>query len=221
MTHLTVRNLHIEYPDQRVFDDVDLDVDENEILAIETHVLDGGSSLLKALGGMMTGINGSVLLDDVDLLDDPPSEELFRIGFVYEEMGLLSHYDVYRNICLPLQFHTELNPLEIYERVDSICKLLNIDESLMRLRPYHLNDVQTRMINLARALVVNPKLLLIDELEGGMSDDILRATMLTLRQRQQEAPMAIVITTSSELVLSLADRVLSIADFGLVERVPA
>lgn len=221
MATLDVKDLHIEYPDKLVFESVNLSVEDNEIVAIETHVLDGGTSLLKAIGGLMSGVGGEAQLDGIDLLDDPPAETLFSVGFVYEEMGLLSHYDVYRNISLPLQFHTDLNPLEIMDKVQSVCELLGIDTELLSMRTHQLNDVQTRMINLARALAVSPRLLLIDELEGGMSDDILRDTMLTLRQRQQQEPMAIIIATSSELVMSLADRVLSIRDCTLVERLAA
>ena len=213
-----VKDLHIEFPDRLLFDSVDLSVNDEEIVAIETGVLDGGTSLLKGIAGFLTGISGSVDIEGVDLLRRPSPDVLYRVGFVYEDMGLLSRYDVYHNICLPLQFHTDLNPLEIHEEVETVCALIGIEEALLPLRPYHLNDVQTRMVNLARALIVNPRLLLIDELEGGMSDDLLEATMIKLRQRQKQNPMAIITTTSSELVMSLADRVFGIENCGLVER---
>lgn len=216
-----IQDLHIEYPGIVLFDSVDLAVSDDEIVAIETHVLDGGTSLLKGIAGFLGELNGRVDLEGVNLLQHHEPAVRFKIGFVYEELGLLSRYDVYQNICLPLQFHTDMNPLEVLEAVEAVCDLLALDPALLARRTWQLNDVQTRMINLARALVVNPKLLLIDELEGGMSDDILEATMQRLRQRQQQNPMAIIVSTASELVMSLADRVFSIGNRTITERVAA
>ncbi len=101
--------------------------------------------------------------------------------------------------------------------VRDVCRLLGIEETLLGMRPHSLNDVQTRLVNLARALVMQPRLLLIDELEGGMSDELLQATMATLRQRQQECPMTIIITTASDLVMSFADRIFRIENCGITE----
>lgn len=215
---VVIEHLRVEYPGLLLFDDVNLEVPDNEIVAIETHVLDGGTTLLKALAGFMTGLGGSVRVDGQELLHNPAAETLFSVGFVYEERGLLSHYNVLENIALPLQFHADVDESDIIDQVLDVCTWLDIDQSLLDKRAYELNDVQTRMINLARALIVQPKVLLIDELEGGMSDDILAATMTRLRQRQQQFPMAIIITTASELVMSLADRVLAIDSQTLVER---
>lgn len=213
-----VSGLHIEFPDQLVFDGVDLEVGDNEIVAIETHVLDGGTSLLKGIAGLLNGVGGSVEFEGVDLLKEPPASVRSRVGFVYESRGLVSLYNVFQNISLPLQFHTDLPIAEINTRVDDICQFLGIDEELYFHRPHRLNDVRTRIVNLARALVVEPGLMLIDELEGGMSDDIIQDTMVKLRQRQQQHPMAIIITTSSPLVMTGADRVYEIANKRLVQR---
>ncbi|MCB1693162.1 MAG: ATP-binding cassette domain-containing protein [Pseudomonadales bacterium] len=215
---VTVKDLRIEFPDKLVFEDVNLSLDDNEIVAIRTRVLDGGTSLLKGIAGFMNNVAGEVEYLGVNLLRNPPAHVLFKVGFVYENHGLISLYNVFQNIGLPLQFHTNFSIEEINERVDGVCRFLGIDEALYFLRPHRLNDVQTRMVNLARALVVEPGLLLIDELEGGMSDEMIRDTMNRLRERQQESPMAIVITTSNPIVMSTADRVFAIEDRKLVQR---
>ncbi len=217
---LDVRDLHIEYAEQLVFDNISLSLGDDEIVAVETHVLDGGTSLLKGIAGFLNGVDGDVLLRGQNLLDASSDESLLDVSFVYENHGLVSLLSVFENIGLPLQYHTEMSESEIEEAVGKICAELGVEESLYPLRPFELNDVQTRMVNLARALVTVPALLLIDELEGGMPDEILEDTMSRLRDRQQRFPMVIIITTSSELVMAKADRVYRIADFKLVERSP-
>lgn len=213
-----IKSLHIEFPDKVVFEDVTMWVDDGEIVAIETHVLDGGTSLMKGIVGFLNGVDGSVMFEGIDLLDAPPESVAARIGYVYEDRGLVSLYNVFQNISLPLQFHTDLDAGEINRRTADICAQLRIDDELFNLRPHRLNDVQTRLVNLARALVVRPGLLVIDELEGGMPDEILQDTIDILRHHQQEYPMAIIITTSNELIMSNADRVFEIENCRLVER---
>ena len=213
---LQVQDLRIEYPGHLVFDDVNLDVEYNEIIAIFTRVLDGGTSLLRGIGGFLQGVDGHVRLEDKDLLNCSPATRADYVGYVYEERGLVSLYTVYQNITLPLKFHSEQSEQEIHAKLHELCQALNLDEAVMGCRPHELNDVQTRLVNLARALIVEPKLLLIDELEGGMSEEYLRDTMTILRQRQQQHPMAIIITTADDYVMNKADRVFSIADHNLV-----
>lgn len=214
---LIVQNLTIEYPGVSVFENVNLEVGADEIVAIRSEVLDGGTSLLKGIAGFLNGVQGTVLVDGDDMLDNPPVEVINKVGYVYEERGLVSLFDVYNNIALPLQFHTTWGPDEIREHVDHICQRLGLGEDIYRQIPHQLNDVQTRLVNLARALIVEPKVLLIDELEGGMSDDYLRDTMAVLRERQEVHPMAIVMTTMSDEIFERADRALRIANRNLVE----
>ena len=212
---VAIRNLHIEYPGHLVFDSLDMDVADNEIVAVETQVLDGGTSLLRGIGGFLRDVGGEVDLNGVNLLTCIPSDRAVRVGYVYEDYGLVSLYTVYENIVLPLLFHTELGDDEIHQRVTEVCTSLNLDEALFTVRPHQLNDVQTRLVNLARGLIINPELLLIDEPEGGMSEEYLHDTMETLREKQQINPMAIIITTSDDFVLERADRVFRIENHNL------
>lgn len=213
---IEISDLHIEYPGQLVFDAVSLSVADHELVAIHSLVLDGGTSLLKGIAGFLSGVEGKSIFRGVDLLQSPPLDIYYGIGYVYEEQGLLSIYNVQQNICLPLQFHSRMKAAEMLREVEDICNFLGISLDLLPLKPHDLNDVQTRMVNLARALVARPGLLLIDELEGGMPEDYLTDTMNRLRQRQMQYPMAIIAATSSEVVLAQADRIFRIENHKLV-----
>ncbi len=216
MSAVVIQNLHVEYPDKLLFGNVSMKVEDDEIVAIRTRVLDGGTSLLRAIGGYLNGVEGHVFLDDLDLLDeDNRSSVKHRIGYVYETNGLVSLYNIFHNIGLPLQFHTDLSQEEIAERVYEVGQLLQLEDGIYERRTFELNDVQTRMVTLARALITKPSLLLIDELEGGMSDEFLAATMETLRERQRALPMPMILTTSSDIILEAADRIFSIENCDL------
>lgn len=214
---ISIQDLHIEYDDQLVFDHVNLTVQADQLVAIETEVLDGGTSFLRGVGGFLNGVGGRVEFEGFNLLEPTPKWLNFMIGYVYETHGLVSLFSVYQNIILPLQFHTDLGESEIGTRLNEVCNLLHIDRSLYERRPHQLNDVQTRLVNLARALIPRPRLLLVDELEGGMSEDVLQDTMTKLRERQRDHPMAIIMTTSSDIIMDHADRVYRIENYNLVQ----
>ncbi|MEK9877228.1 MAG: ATP-binding cassette domain-containing protein [Betaproteobacteria bacterium] len=215
---LKVDHLTIEYPDQLMFSDVSFEVNDGEILAIISEVLDGGTSLLKSLAGMLTGIEGRITLDGIDVLGMHPRSRALAIGYAYEQQGLISLYNVFQNIALPLEFHTDLDAKQTQDRIVSILQELDIDPSLLRLQPHDLNDVQTRLINVARAMILEPKLLLIDELEGGMPEEMIDSVMQVLMARKQRTGQMFVMTTSDERILREADRVLKIEDRQLLEQ---
>lgn len=216
MSLLLVRDLRVEYPGMLLLEGVNLTVNDGELVVIETGVLDGGTSLLKAVAGLLRGCGGEVIYRDENLLRGASDAVAASIGFVYEERGLISLYTIYQNISLPLRFHTNLTEAQIESRIMAVCSRLGLDATLLPLSPHQLNDVQTRLVNLARALVVEPGLLIVDELEGGMSEEVVVATMQTIRSYQAEHPMGVIMTTSSDLVIERSDRVYDIKNRSLV-----
>ena len=214
---LKIQSLRLEYPDKLLFDDINLTVAAGSLVVFETNVLDGATSLLKGIAGMLNNIQGQVWLGDSNLLTLGARERATRVGFVYEEQGLISLYNVFQNIALPLEFHTALNPNQMESRVLATLDSLSIAPSLLEQQPHELNDVQTRLVNLARALVIDPQLLLIDELEGGMPDDMIDRTIAMLIDRGKTLGSITLMTSSHERILREADRVLKIDDKQLRE----
>jgi len=214
---LIAKNIYMEYPEAIVFKDLNLEVADQQMIAVKTEVLDGGTTLLKGLAGMLDDIVGEVHLDSMDLLHMNAAQRAMTVGYVHEEQGLVSLYDCYQNIALPLQFHTMISDELVETRIFDLCEQFSVDRKLLSEYPHALNDVQTRMMNLLRALVIRPKLLLIDELEGGMSEEILEATIHSIRGKQEENSMIVIITTSHDFLLSEADRSYQIENKSLLE----
>ncbi|MBT3461976.1 MAG: ATP-binding cassette domain-containing protein [Gammaproteobacteria bacterium] len=214
---LILENLHIEYPEVLLFDRLNLQFPAGSLIGIETDVLDGATSLLKGIGGMLSDIDGRSILNGHDILTMPASERARKVGFVYEDEGLISLYDVFQNIALPLEFHTDLTFAQTQSLIDATIEALNVPSTLVWMQPHELNDVQTRLVNLARALVMSPELLLIDELEGGMPDDMIDSTMQLLKGKARKDNMTVLLTSSNEHVLREVDQVLKIKSNQLVE----
>jgi ABC-type transporter Mla maintaining outer membrane lipid asymmetry ATPase subunit MlaF len=214
---LILENLHIEYPETVLFDRLNVQFPAGSLIGIETDVLDGATSLLKGIGGMLNDIDGRSILNGCNILTMSATERAGKVGFVYEEQGLISLYDVFQNIALPLEFHTDLTFAQTSALIYTTIEALNMPSALLQMQPHELNDVQTRLVNLARALVVSPELLLIDELEGGMPDEMIDSTMQLLKNKARQHNMTVLLTSSNEHVLREVDQVLKIQSNQLVE----
>lgn len=195
---LSIRDLHISFDSQRVFKDVNLDVHEDDFVVITTGVMDGATTLLKSILGLVEGVRGQIIFDGNDVLQaterSARRQSRQKIGLVYEAAGLISVMTVYQNIALPLSYHTDLSEAEIEQKINIVARDLEITE-LLHLEPNELNDTQTRIVNLARALVITPRLLLVDELEGGMSKEVMLQMVAVIQRYQQEHHFGVVMTS--------------------------
>jgi len=216
---LNVQQLTISFPDRTLFEQASFQAADGELVAIVSQVLDGGTSLMQALAGMLSGLEGQIILNGVDVLTMGPGERAQSIGYAYEQHGLISFYNVFQTVGFPHEFHTHLDVPETETRIVSLLDELGVNHALLTAQPHELNDVQTRMVNLVRALVMNPSLVLIDELEGGMPDDMIDSVMLTLKERKAKTGQTIIMTTSDDHILREADRVLKIHDRQLLEQI--
>ncbi|MBT4838653.1 MAG: ATP-binding cassette domain-containing protein, partial [Methylococcales bacterium] len=168
---LKVKNLSIKYQNNVIFNDINLSVSDSDLVVIKTGVSDGSTSLLKALYGNTQYVSGSLHFNNNDVMSlsrKDINRIKSQIGFVYEQAGLISIYNILDNIILPLHYHALENKDNV-EVVHQVAEDFNVQHLLMR-EPSELSDVEIRLINLVRAILMKPKLLLVDELGGGMSE---------------------------------------------------
>ena len=213
---LQLENIRLAYGPQLIFSDVNLQVAAGEICCINTGVLDGATTLLKCMGGIVQPVSGSCRIDGTLLPDHPDGRLVQLVSFCYESGGLVSLFSVYENIVLPLVYHRNVKPEALEERVTEIASALFIQDCLHH-RVHELNDVQMRLVNLARALVVGAKLLLLDETQEGMSPQMRDAVLDYLLSHRRDRNLTLIMTTTAGDSTDFADRFFSIADKQLRE----
>ncbi len=216
---LSIRNLQIIFPEKTLFTGINLEVYEHDLIVITTHVMDGATTFLKSIVGLVEETQGEVFFEKSDLLKKSNHQKLMaarkKMGLVYEANGLISIMNVYQNIALPLSYHTSLSQREISKRIAVVAKDLEITD-ILYLEPNELNDTQTRIINLARALVMKPRILLIDELEGGMSLDVINHMLSVIQAYKAQYHCGVIMTTLENKV-SYATTHYKIKDHQLAE----
>lgn len=209
MTCLHFDNVDLSYDDNLVFKGLNMRVQPGEMVTIETGVLDGGSSLLKLAAGLCEPTAGSVNIDGLALRDMTEQARFKATCMAFEAGGLLSIFTNYNNIAFPMLYHTRLSEKEITARIKPLAKALHL-EDLMGLEPHQLNDVQTRLMNLLRAMVFRPKLVLLDEVQSGMSFEMRENMLDVLLREQKRHQYAVVMTVTVGDRTDFADRMLAI-----------
>jgi phospholipid/cholesterol/gamma-HCH transport system ATP-binding protein len=174
---ITLRNIHKSFGAQKVLNGLDLDIPDGKITAIIGPSGEGKSVLLKHLIGLLQPDSGTVEVDGENIVDVRRSE-LNRIrekfGMLFQNVALFDSMTVFENVAFPLEEKTALSKEEIRGKVLSALEdvgLKNIENKF----PDELSGGMKKRVGLARAVVLNPKIILFDEPTTGLDPIIKRA----------------------------------------------
>ena len=174
---ITMRNVHKSFGAQKVLDGLDIDIPAGKITAIIGPSGEGKSVLLKHLIGLLQPDSGAVEVDGESIVDLRRAE-LNRIrekfGMLFQNVALFDSMTVFENVAFPLEEKTSLSKEEIRGKVISALEdvgLKNIEDKF----PDELSGGMKKRVGLARAVVLNPKIILFDEPTTGLDPIIKRA----------------------------------------------
>ncbi len=193
---------------------INLDIPAGEYFVVLGPTGGGKTVLLETIAGLHQSRKGRILLDGEDVTDVPPERR--GIGFVYQDYALFPHLSVLENIAFGLRLRG-LDRKSAEERVVSICQLLSIDHLLHR-RPRTLSGGEQQRTALARALVVEPRLLLLDEPLSALDPEMREGLQRELAQlHRQLGTTTIHVTHDFEEAVALGDRVAVVHDGQIVQ----
>ncbi len=203
------RGVKLKFGDKVVLDGVDFSVAAQEVLVILGLSGGGKSTLLNILLGLLKPDAGAVLFKGEDMTTLPRPQlnrARTRMGMVYQTAALLSSMTVRENIALPLRELTEKNAGEIADIVDQKLALVDLAEAGDKL-PSELSGGMQKRAGLARALALDPELVLFDEPSAGLdpiNGKLIDDLIIRLRERQQVT--SIVVTHEMDSAFAVATR---------------
>ncbi|WP_035383510.1 sulfate ABC transporter ATP-binding protein [Ferriphaselus sp. R-1] len=216
---ITIENLNKRFGDHIALNNINLEVKSGELLALLGPSGCGKTSLLRIIGGLDVADSGSLLFHGENVVERDARER--NVGFVFQHYALFRHMTVFENVAFGLRVkpkrerHTEA---EIRRRVTHLLELVQLDWIADRY-PSQLSGGQRQRIALARALAVEPRILLLDEPFGALDAKVRKELRRWLRHLHDELHItSIFVTHDQEEALEVADRVV-VMNQGKIEQV--
>ena len=215
---LSVRNLEKVYGGRgaqtRALDDVSLDVERGEFVAIMGASGSGKSTLLNCVSTIDSATSGRILVDGADVSSmrgrDLARFRRERLGFVFQDSNLLDTLTARENVALPLTI-SRVAAGETLSRVEGVARRLGIEKCLDKY-PYQLSGGQQQRVAAARALVTRPSLIMADEPTGALDSKSARLLLECLEQLNRELSATVLMVTHDSFAASYTGRVVFIRD---------
>jgi phospholipid/cholesterol/gamma-HCH transport system ATP-binding protein len=210
-----ISNLHFYRGSRAIFNGVDLKIPRGKVTAIMGPSGTGKTTLLRLIGGQLYPSQGSITVMDKDIHQLNRSE-LYqlrkRMGMLFQSGGLFTHLDVFENVAFPLREHTQLSDAMIRSLVMMKLEMVGL-RGARHLMPSELSGGMSRRVALARAVALDPELIMYDEPFSGQ-DPISMGVLVKLIRTLNDALglTSIIVSHDVQETLSIADYVYVIAD---------
>ncbi|WP_338911593.1 sulfate ABC transporter ATP-binding protein [Mycetohabitans rhizoxinica] len=216
---IIVRNLQKHFGDFTALDNVSLEFPSGELVALLGPSGCGKTTLLRVIAGLEYADVGQVVLHGQDVNDVGARER--QVGFVFQHYALFRHMTVFENVAFGLRVKPRRerpSEAQIREKVHELLKLVQLDWLAQRY-PSELSGGQRQRIALARALAVEPKVLLLDEPFGALDAKVRKELRSWLRRLHDDLHIStLFVTHDQEEALEVADRIV-VLNHGRVEQI--
>ncbi|WP_028449286.1 MULTISPECIES: sulfate/molybdate ABC transporter ATP-binding protein [Chitinibacter] len=216
---IEIRNIVKSFGEFKALNDLSLQIDSGELVALLGPSGCGKTSLLRVIAGLETPDSGQILFHGEDTTERHVRER--QVGFVFQHYALFRHMTVFDNVAFGLRVRpkaTRPTDAEIKRKVHELLNLVQLDWLADRY-PAQLSGGQRQRIALARALAVEPKVLLLDEPFGALDTKVRKELRRWLRRLHDEMHItSVFVTHDQEEALEVADRVV-VMNKGQIEQI--
>lgn len=212
---IALENISKEYNGTTVLEDINLYIRKNEFLTLLGPSGCGKTTTLRIIGGFEYPTTGHVLFDGKDITSEPPYKR--RVNTVFQKYALFPHLNVYENIAFGLKI-AKTPKMEIKRKVEKMLSMVNLSGYEKR-KVDSLSGGQQQRIAIARALVNEPEVLLLDEPLGALDLKLRKEMQLELKRMQQAVGITFIfVTHDQEEALTMSDTVVIMKD-GRIQQI--
>ena len=219
MSTVSIKNVTKVYDDETVIDTFNAEIKDGEFITLLGPSGCGKTTLLRMIAGFRKPSTGSIAIDGKIVSDDttfvPPEKR--GIGMVFQTYAVWPHMNVFDNVAYPLKIQ-KLKKDEIKKRVGAILEIVHLSQYEKRM-PSQLSGGQQQRVALGRALVAEPKLLLLDEPLSNLDAKLRESMRFEIKDIQKKLGITVVYVTHDQVeAMTMSDRVFLINN-GVVQQV--
>lgn len=215
---ITIENVSKHFGSFRALDNISLEIESGELVALLGPSGCGKTTLLRIIAGLESADQGGITFSGEDITHIDVRER--NVGFVFQHYALFRHMTVFENVAFGMRVkpkHRRPSEADISRKVHELLSLVQLDWLSDRY-PWQLSGGQRQRIALARALAVEPKVLLLDEPFGALDAKVRKELRRWLRRLHDELHVtSLFVTHDQEEALEVADRVV-LMNAGVVEQ---
>jgi len=206
-----LEGLDVDFGRQRVLRDINLNIARGETLAVIGESGCGKTVLLKTIIGLLRPTRGTVFFDGRDLAklsERALTAERIRFGFLFQQAALFDSMTVAQNVAFPLRQHTSKSGGEIERIIFARLAEVGLSEDVAGKKPAELSGGMRKRVGLARALAMEPEIILYDEPTTGLDPimaDVINELIISTRRRHPVT--AVVVTHDMRTARKVGDRV--------------
>ncbi|WP_181350690.1 amino acid ABC transporter ATP-binding protein [Thalassobacillus sp. CUG 92003] len=220
---LSVKDLHIQFGDLHVLKGIDLEVEKGKVIVIVGPSGSGKTTLLRCLNALEIPNEGIVEINDakVEYQNKPSKKEIIALrqqtGMVFQNYNLFPHFTAAQNVMEGLVTVKKINKKRAREIAESLLAKVGLTEKADDY-PYQLSGGQQQRVGIARALGLDPHLILFDEATSALDPELVGEVLKVMKQLADEGMTMVVVTHEMKFAEDVADEVLFMDEGVVVER---
>ncbi|WP_024521081.1 ABC transporter ATP-binding protein [Bradyrhizobium sp. Tv2a-2] len=214
MTMVRLEKVNKSYGNVVALHQVDLSVEEGEFVTLLGPSGCGKTTMLNLIAGMIAPSSGRIHIAGKDATDIPANKR--GLGMVFQNYALMPHMTIFENIAFPLRVR-RMRSAEIKKKVSEVLDLVKLPHIANR-KPQELSGGQQQRVSIARCIVYNPSIILMDEPMGALDKKLREQMQLELKRIHTELKITMLyVTHDQEEALTMSDRIILLND-GEVEQ---
>lgn len=202
---LSLQGINKKYGNKQILENISFDVYQGEFLSLLGSSGCGKTTLLKLLVGIEEPTSGAILKNGVDVSSQTPFER--KIGIVFQNYALFPNMNVFQNIAFALKSQ-HLNKEDLEEKVKNMVEMVGLSEHIYK-KPRQLSGGQQQRVAIARTLIMQPDIILLDEPMSALDASIRMILRKLLKDIQKKSNVTMIyVTHDQEEAFSMSDRIL-------------
>jgi polar amino acid transport system ATP-binding protein len=216
---INLANINHAYHGKAILQDISLNLEHAEAIAIIGPSGAGKSTLLRLMSKIENPDSGAIFVNDIDVVQTEAKDYYKKVGFVFQSHNLFPHLTALRNITLVLEKVHNKSPEEAKRLAVDLLTQFELIEHMNK-KPIQLSGGQAQRVSIIRSLAINPEVMFLDEPTSALDPILTREVLRTILKLREKNMRFVIVTHELGFAKKVADYILFMEDGRIVEHGP-